>query len=199
MDAQTEFWSWFASQAKGFRTAPQEEMTLIVQHISERIKLVNEALVCEFGLKGEQLGELVISGDGIKEHMPAVSSFVEAAPKIEGWTITAFRPRLDQYEEMELTFSGQLISPKTIWFRPLTDEGEFDVIFYHFDFDKDDSNSLINGTYILLDMAIGELDVMTKIRYMDHELIEGDPGEQGLLAFSEFRTVFDEFYKGRSL
>ena len=197
MDAQTEFWSWFASQAKGFRTAPQEEMPLIVQHISERIKLVNEGMVCEFGLDGDQLGELVISGDGIKELIPAVSSFVEAAPKIEGWRVTAFRPRLDQYGEMELTFSGQLISPKTIWFRPLTEEGEFDVIFYHFDFNEDDSASLINGTYILLDMAVGELDVMTKIRYMDHQLLAGDPSEQGLLPFSEFRTVFDEFHKGR--
>jgi len=195
MDTQTEFWSWFASQAKGFCAAPKEEMPLIVQHISERIKLVNEGLVCEFGLKGEQLGELVISSDGIKELIPVVSSFVEAAPQIEGWTVTAFRPRLDQYEEMELTFSGQTISPKTIWFRPLTDEGEFDVIFYHFDFNEDDNAILINGTYILLDMAVGELDVMTKIRYMDHQLMESDPAEQGLLPFSEFRTVFDDFYR----
>ncbi len=197
METQEQFWSWFTTQAKGFRTAPEEEMPLIVQHIHERIKLTDERLICEFGFTGEHLGELVISGDGQRELISAVNSLVDAAPKIEGWTITAFRPRFEKYHEMELEFSQHVISAKTIWFRPLTDEGEFDVIFYHFDFNEDDSASLINGTYILLDMAVGELDVMTKIRYMDHQLLAGDPSEQGLLPFSEFRTVFDEFHKGR--
>jgi hypothetical protein len=37
--------------------------------------------------------EFVISAGGIKRAFPAVMSLVRSAPSLDGWTITAFRPR----------------------------------------------------------------------------------------------------------
>lgn len=51
----------------------------------------------------------------------------------------------------------------------------------------------MNGTYVLLDMALGEYDVMTGIRYIDHRELPDDPEALGLYRFEDLRTVFDEY------
>ena len=50
---------------------------------------------------------------------------------------------------------------------------------------------LVNSTYILLDMALGEYDVMTGIRYIDHQQLPSEPEAAGLYKFQDLRSVFD--------
>ena len=63
----------------------------------------------------------------------------------------------------------------------------------HANYSDEIRNLLVNGTYVLLDKASGEYDVMTSIRYIDHRELPDDPEAQGLYKFEDLRTVFDEY------
>ena len=77
------------------------------------------------------------------------------------------------------------------------EDGHFDLVVYHSDYSDDTRNLLVNGTYLLLDMALGEYDVMTGIRYIDHQRLPEDPEANGLRRFQQLRQEFDDYREGR--
>ena len=144
------------------------------------------------GLLTSHANKLIISGDGIKELIPIVLDLVDAAPAMEGWKIIAFRPRMDGYASFTLDFGERHLDPKKIWCWSRVEDGSFDLVIYHADYSDEIRDLLVNGTYILLDMALGEYDVMTGIRYIDHRELPDDPETLGLYRFEDLRSVFDE-------
>lgn len=66
------------------------------------------------------------------------------------------------------------------------------MIVYHPDYSDEDEALFINSTYILLDMALGEYDVMTGIRYIDNQRLPEDGDYSDLYKFEDLRRVFDE-------
>ncbi len=77
--------------------------------------------------------------------------------------------------------------------RSRVEGGNFDLVLYHRDYSDEIRNLLVNGTYILLDMALGEYDVMTGIRQIDHRQLPDQPEAAGLYRFKDLRSVFDEY------
>jgi len=188
------FWKWFIKNQSRFEHFERDKEVLI-SDLSEKIHTYRKGLAFEIGAKKDGVREFVISADGIKDLFPVVSKLASAAPKLPNWKITAFRPRMDDYSRFTVDYNGRKFNPKEIWFYSRVLDGHFDVIFYHPSYRDEDRNLIIAGTYILLDMALGEYDVVTGIRQLDHKPLPADPKAEGLKPYSEFRTAFDEFKK----
>lgn len=186
------FWKWFGANAGRFENFERDQEVLM-DELSEALNTYQSGVVFEIGAKQDGVREFVISADGLENLFPAVTTLAKAAPKLRGWTIIAFRPRMDDYAQFTLNYHGRKFDPKEIWFYSRIKDGDFDVIFYHPAYRDEDRDVIISGTYILLDMALGEYDVVTGIHQLDHQLLSADPKADGLRPFSEFRFVFDEY------
>jgi hypothetical protein len=193
--AEATFWKWFAKHQDRLEHFERDQEQLM-DEVGAALKKYKEGLVFEIGALKEGSRDFVISADGIKELFPAVSKLAVSAPQMPGWKITAFRPRMDDYARFSLEYGGRKFDPKDIWFYSRIEDGHFDAIFYHPSYREEDRNLITSATYILLDMAIGEYDVVTGIRQLDHQLLPPDAKSEGLRPFSEFREAFDE-YKGQ--
>jgi len=191
-NAIEEFWNWFEDTQSSFPTSATFDETY-GDEITEQLTRIHPDLVYETAIPASGERELVISADGIKEMIPIVNAVVDAAPELQNWKFTAFRPRLNDYTGFELNYAGHTFDPKSIWFWARIEDGHFDVKLYHPNYNEDDRNLIVSASYILLDMAIGEHDVMTGIRYIDHDLLPKNPEQNELLPFSELRSVFDQY------
>ena len=188
------FWKWFGKNQNRFDHLERDQ-DILMDELGTAVHTYKKGLVFEIGAKKEDTREFVISADGLENLFPAVSKLVAAAPKLPGWRIIAFRPRMEDYSRFTVEYAGRKFDPKEIWFYSRIKDRHFDVIFYHPSYRDEDRNLIISGTYILLDMALGEYDVVTGIHQLDHQLLPADPKAEGLKQYSEFRAAFDEYKK----
>ncbi|HEU4479528.1 MAG TPA: hypothetical protein VFR80_13500 [Pyrinomonadaceae bacterium] len=186
------FWNWFEkSESRLFQLETDQEA--ILDEISGALTACAEGLVFEISKENNGKREFIISADGLEELFPAVEKLAAAAPKLERWTIIAFRPRMDDYSGFKLNYAEKTFDPAEMWFRHFIEDRNFDLIVYYPDYNEDERNRFVAATYILLDMALGEYDVVTGIRYIEHELLPPNPEDEGLRPFRELRRIFDEY------
>jgi hypothetical protein len=191
---EEKFWKWFKeNETRIFEF--EKDQKPIFDEISDKLSKYQDGLVFEFSSIKDAKREFVLSADGIKEIFPAVRKLTNAAPKFKKWTIIAFRPRMDDYTRFKLEYGKKIMDPKELWIHHRIEDGNFDLIVYHPDYVEEDRNAYVSCTYILLDMALGEYDVTTGIRYIDHQKLPENPSEEGLKPFSELRAAFDNYKK----
>jgi hypothetical protein len=187
------FWKWFLGN-QGRLEHFEDDKEALIEELGTALRSYAEGLVFEISAGQNGIREFVISADGIERLFPHVTRLAAAAPALPPtWKITAFRPRMDDYTRFSLTYGGREFDPKEIWFHSQIEDGNFDVIFYHPSYRDEDRDLIVSGTYILLDMALGEYDVVTGIHHLDHQLLPADPTAEGLRPLAEFRTAFDDF------
>jgi len=188
----SDFWEWFQANESDFPSTAEFDAAY-GNELSGRLTEIRSGLVYEIAIPEEGEKELIISADGIKELIPFVRELVESAPNINGWKIIAFRPRMNDYARFTLDYGDRQFDPKELWCWSRVEDGNFDLVIYHPNYSGENRNLFVNGTYILLDMALGEYDVMTGIRYIDHRQLPDDPESRGLYRFEGLRTVFDTY------
>ena len=188
----SDLWTWFQANEAKF-PATSEFDANFGDELSTRLSAIKAGLVYEIAILDGADNELIISGDGVEDLIPDVQKVVDSAPEIEGWQIIAFRPRMEDYSSYTLNFGERIFDPKELWCWSRVEDGNFDLVIYHADYSDELRNLLVNGSYVLLDMALGEYDVMTGIRYIDHRQLPDDPEADGLYRFKDLRQVFDEY------
>ena len=191
-DPQTEFWQWFESNIDRFNRFEDDQQSLM-RELSAQLHQIDDNLVYEISSANSGMRELVISADGIKESFTSVVALSKAAPEIKGWTITAFRPRVD-IAEFTLRFDGRELAAKDYYFWLQSEDESIDLILYVPGLSEENRNEFVNACYVLLDMAIGEYDVATKIRYIDHQALMPTTEMEGLKPLTELPKEFDELY-----
>lgn len=89
------FWRWFAEQAPRLATLARDTPVDAMTQIDAEIMRVHVEIGAELapGTPPEP-HTLVLTAHGIREHAPLVETLVAAAPKIDGWKVVAFRPRM---------------------------------------------------------------------------------------------------------
>ena len=185
------FWKWFEQNERRLFQLETDQQN-ILDEIYARLSAYKQGLAFEISNERDGKREIIISADGLEELFPAVSSLVEAAPELERWSIVAFRPRMIDYTGFTLNFEGKTFDPAEMWIDHSVFNDYFDLTIYHPNYKEEEKNLIISATYILLDMALGEYDVVTGIRYIDHEPLPDNPEDKGLRPFSELRNIFDE-------
>ena len=162
MTAQERFWSWFIQhEVKLFDLDPDQENGLerLFDHVATELQKVHPDLTFEFGPKGP-IREFVISAGGIRDAFPAVVCLTQAAPTIERWQITAFRPRRTTINIVE--FKGKRVDPQDVQFS-LLDNGKVAGLYLFMPGFHEDDADLEQVGYLLLDEALGEYDVEARL------------------------------------
>jgi hypothetical protein len=158
MNAYEEFWEWFTQrQNEIFEFEADQER--VFDLLAAALQKVDSHLTFEFGPKGRNR-EFVISAGGIKSAFPAVISLVDAAPPLDRWKITAFRPRRTPPDVVE--FGGKQARPRDVQFS-LLDNGKIAGLrLFIPSFQEDDPDWKQVG-YLLLDDTLGEYDVESRL------------------------------------
>ena len=162
---EAKFWKWFLKHLNELSDLDADNP--IVGELHQQLMKIHPLLVFEVTPKDEK-GQniLVISTDGVRGGIPAVKKLVSSAPEIIGWQIIAFRPALT--ESITIEMEGVKISSDDILFdyRDRPDE-RIDVTLYTKDVNENNRDEYMRAAFVLLDAAIGEYAVMTKIGEID--------------------------------
>lgn len=185
-DSQKTFWQWFdAHQDELFDFEIDQER--VFEDLSEQLTRVHPKLTFEFGPPNSGQREFVISADGIREAFPAVSSLVAGAPKLDRWLITAFRPRRTPINSVQI--GETRVDPQKIEFSLLS-KGSVIAIQLFIPGFKEDDVTLKQIAYIMLDDALGEYDVETKVGPIQM-LPSEPPSETRRYPLTELPALFD--------
>ncbi len=158
MNRQEKFWKWFLeheNELADFEIAQER----IFDELATELNRVDRDLCFEFGPKAARR-EFVISAGGIKRAFSAVSSLVATAPKFERWNVIGFRPR--RVFSGSFQFGDKKINTEDVQFS-LYDAGKVAGILVFIPGHTEGDMALTQIAYLLLDHALGEYDVETKI------------------------------------
>lgn len=185
------FWKWFM-QNEAILFDFEHNQTDVLDEISTQLSKYREGITFEISQISDGKREFVISADGIKDLFVDVISLKNSAPSLDRWTVIAFRPRMDDYLNIKLEYGGKEFDPGQLWIYSQVEDGHFDLIIYYPDYSEEERDLFVSGSYILLDTALGEYDVTTGIRYIDHQRLPENPQEKDLVPFEYLRNIFDE-------
>ena len=189
------FWNWFETNIKllnGF----EPDMETVLDSISKNLNAYNPNLAFEISQPDKDgVREFIISAEGVIDEFQSVIDLYESSPKLEGWEIIAFRPRMSL--EYSINFSGLELDPKDLWIFWREEEGNFDLIIYFPNYEEEHRNTFVEAAYILLDMAIGEYYVAAGIRYIDHQLLPENPEGGGLFPFKSLPEIFFNYIESK--
>lgn len=185
-DSQQAFWKWFdAHQDELFNFELDQER--IFDKLSKQLSRVHPDLTFEFGPRTHRR-EFVISAAGIREAFAAVSSLVAAAPKLDRWHITAFRPRRNPLNSVQI--GETCVDPGDVEFSLRTKGSVIGIQLFIPGFTENDV-TIKQIAYLMLDNALGEYDVETKIGLIQM-LPPESPRTTRRYPFSELPSLFDQ-------
>lgn len=183
------FWAWFARHADAFREVLPEPARY--DDLFQQLHYVDPDLVCEIGVSEDGTAELLLSAGGLKTAFRAVRALAEAAPPLPGWRIVAFKPRRGAEAAVELP-GNRRVHSDDVWFHlsPHAPGLLALELFLSGGLDPEDADTL-QALCVLLDAALGEVDVATRIGPIAWTQAPANPTEAGLHPFRELPDRFD--------
>jgi hypothetical protein len=162
MRAADGFWNWFIEhEGELFDLDPnrEEERERISDKLATQLQKVDPDLAFELGPK-EAKREFVISAAGLRRAFPAVIALRDAAPPLNRWQVTAFRPR--RVSSIVLEFQGKQVDQSKVRFSLLDNGKTAGIYLFIPGFQEGDANWKQIG-YLLLDETLGEYDVESRL------------------------------------
>ena len=162
--SQEQFWSWFSTRSDAYFDFEGNQEPLF-DDLIKALNQVQSGLTFEFGPKEDGTRDFVISADGDRELFLPVSQLVKSAPPLKQWKVLAFRQRRDAYCEIglgEVTFTTKQIRV-TIF----PDGDKVGITLFFENYEQVDEETLSVAAYLLLDNALGEYDVETKVGFIE--------------------------------
>lgn len=158
------FWSWFEkNQDELFHFEKDREA--VFDRLSTALKRVHPDLTFEFGpARKEGAREFVISAGGIKAAFPSVEALCAVAPKLPKWTIIKYRQRQLPIKDVE--FAGRKVKASEVHYAIFQDGAPEKVgimVFLDGYTEGEERAVWAHIGYLLLDEALGELDVETHV------------------------------------
>jgi hypothetical protein len=183
---QQQFWDWFRQHELELLDFEADQERIFDQLAGE-IQKVDPNLTFEFGPR-EEKREFVISAGGIKRAFSAVSDLVNAAPRLERWRVTGFRPRRPPGNIVE--FRGKSVNPTDVQFTLVHNGKNAGIYLFVPGFREGDADLKQIG-YLLLDDLLGEYDVETRLGLI--EMLPPETATSGQrYPLSELPARFDE-------
>jgi len=172
-DVLRDFWHWFSKHKDRFYRFEQNEAQLF-SALTKKLKQIHPSLTFEFSaVHPDGTRELTISADGIRDAFPFVVQLVDRCPKIENWTINAFRQRIPADDLTVQIGENVKVGFHDIFFSHRVNEGliDLDVRIRNYE----DTDAYKSALFILLDALLGEYDVEMKVGRIDFSRLSGDP------------------------
>lgn len=188
---EQQFWRWFEKN-EDMLFDFERDQDRIFDKLASQLNRVNPHLSFEFGPAKGGKRELVISASGIKDAFEATLALLRAAPSMERWQITAFRPR--RWPLNTIYFKDKEVDPKNVRFTLLQKGSKVGIRLYIPGFV---SQEIVwkEIAYLLLDEALGEFDVETKVGLIDVRTLEAD-SQFTQFPLEELPQHFDELTAG---
>jgi hypothetical protein len=159
VSAEESFWRWFVRfESELYDFEPDRDG--IFDELSAQLQKVHPNLTFEFG-PSQPKREFVISAGGIKDAFPAVIGLAKAAPALERWCVTAFRPRRSELSAT-IELGGKIIALDSVEFSLLDNGTIAGIHLFIPGFRENDAAYGMIG-YLLLDECLGEYDVETRV------------------------------------
>lgn len=156
---ESDFWKWFQKNEKMlFDFEKNQERTF--DQLEKEMHKVDSTLTFEFGPKEGGKREFVISADGVKEAFPSVEKLYAAAPPLKKWKLTKFRPRREPYD---ITYQGVTVKADSVAVLIERDAGAAALTVLIPGYTSAQHETFVGITYLLLDQALGEFDVETRV------------------------------------
>ncbi len=157
---EQQFWEWF-EQEEDLLFNFDREQDRAFGLLSAALASISPDLAFEFGPNKSGTRDFVISAGGIKRAFPAVEALAAAAPALTRWNVVKFRPRRNPI--MQLNFGGKTVDPANVEFSLLSNGRELGVYLFFDGYDEGEKTVWGQIGYLLLDEALGEYDVETKV------------------------------------
>jgi len=157
---EQQFWTWFKQREDALFNFDRDQER-IFDEIDMALANVSSLLTFEFGPVTNGVREFVISADGVKSGFPAVEALAAAAPVLPQWNIIKFRQR--QTPILELSYADKTVNPSDVEFCLLSNGRELGVYLFFDAYSEDETLIWRNIGFLLLDQALGEFDVATKV------------------------------------
>jgi hypothetical protein len=183
-----KFWEWFAENEADIFDFEKNQDQIFVQLATE-MKRVHPCLTFEFGPKIEGRREFVISADGIKDAFASVISLWAAAPRLPRWHITKFRP---PRPPGDISCSGLSVRADEAFFTIEIDNDKAGITLFFKDYDESMKDSYSAVAFLMLDHALGEFDVETRIGFVHVKPLETET-PIAKKPIRELPAVFREF------
>lgn len=167
-DTKETFWQWLAAHRRQIHHelsggARPETWRYSIVELGRRLQELNPEFVHEIGMADPSTIELIVSANGIKDVFPAVIELVKSAPQLNGFKITAFRPRYGDGFQLEV--AGNKITDDILTYRLIAEGNDLNIELF-IDCDLDKQQRTMAG-FLILDQKLGEYDVATGLKWID--------------------------------
>ena len=187
---EARFWAWFEkNQEMLFHFERDQERTF--DKLNTAMSKVHPDLTFEFGPDQDGKREFVISADGLKDAFPAVESLHASAPSLPRWTFIKFRPR----RSVMMIQMGQVkLEPSDLEVAVEADGDKAGFTVFVKGYDESQQQQYSHAAFIMLDQAIGEYDMETKVGFIEIKPFEQE-SEYRRHGLDDLPQMFDEFMK----
>jgi hypothetical protein len=193
-----DFWTLFSLRADALSKIESAENP-VYDEILAKLHEVHDGLYFEISTK-DGASELIITAEGEKALFGLVDDIVAAAPKVQGWSYVALKPKVGLARS--ITWEGHVIDCAEVVFEPLEDEksGDFGIRLLVPDLPKDKQESVHNGLLRVLDHALGERRFADEIKFTEVDALDADADDYiPLSALDRFIDWRKEKYKKKTV
>jgi hypothetical protein len=153
------FWMWFQkNEASLFDFEKDQER--IFDRLAAEMHKVEPHLTFEFGPKKDGRREFTISADGIREAFPKVEALYTAAPPLSRWKIMKFRQR---HNLADISYGNVIVHSDAVAMKVKRAGAKADIELFFPGYSDADRETYIAIAFLLLDQALGEYDVETRV------------------------------------
>jgi Family of unknown function (DUF695) len=163
-----DFWDWFLLQEKTFYKVVKENNNIpknFFEKIGPKLDELNDGYFYLTGMIEDNIAELIITAEGRIKNIVLVEELVKAAPKIDGWLITALKPAIEK-EDAGISIYDYEFDVNNIHFYSTENANtpdEIEITVVHPSCNKENEEDITHGVNIFLDNFLGELNFATKI------------------------------------
>jgi hypothetical protein len=180
----TQFWAWFEQNEDRLFTSIGAESQAF-RELTRELRRVSPGLVAEVGHIESRRRELTFSADGMAELFPVVNELVQSAPALDRWCFVALRPRRGA---RTIEMGSLRITPEDVRVSCARDGQRVGLQIYMRGYHDTPSQLYEQAAFVLLDSAVGEHDVETKVGFVEIFPLGETPGT---ISLDELGDVID--------
>lgn len=167
-----QFWSWFEANNAKYLFLNDMTPDLKTQALKSFQKELHEYCNSVYFLIGnetqERKRELIITAEGNKDYFNHVEFLIDGAPKLERWELLKFKPPMGK--GFKAVIQNREFDPRVTRCLLLDNTENPDTVglrMYYNDFNSNYKRNFAYGTYVMLDMLLGEKSATLDIDHLE--------------------------------
>lgn len=190
--SETQFWDWFRANETMLFEFEQNKDAVFAQ-LGAEMEKVGEDLTFELGPKIAGQRDFVISANGMRASFAKVEALYAAAPPLPHWNLIKFRPRRPVFD---LAYGNVSVSAAAVRvdMSPNQDKSLLDLVVYLPAYQEAQKRDFFAIAFLLLDNALGERDVATRMGHLDVRALPAGPDS---LSLQQLPQAFDRYFASK--